>query len=230
MDIELHYTERGHGRPLILLHGNSESGGYFVHQTEELSKYFRVICPDTRGHGGTARGTAPFTISQFAEDLNGFMVRLGLDRADILGFSDGANIALSFAIRYPEKVNMLIADGANLFPSGLKARIRIPVTLSYIWYGLLSKFDSSFVPRAQMMALMAVEPHIKPRDLSHIRAKTLIMAGSDDLIKRRHTELIHASVTGSELRIIDGDHFIAYRRPKEFNAAVLSFLCSNSRS
>ena len=224
MNIETFYTEYGKGRPLIMLHGNSESGEYFKHQIEEFSDRFRVICPDTRGHGRTERGTAPFTIEQFAEDLNVFMNRLGIERADILGFSDGGNIALCFALRYPQKVNKLVLDGANLYPSGLRARIRVPVTFSYVWYGVLSKFNHAYSSKAQMMALMAADPHINPRDLSGIRAQTLVIAGSDDLIKRSHTELIHSSIPGSELRIIEGDHFIAYRRPKEFNSVVLDFL------
>lgn len=73
MDIKLHYTESGKGFPLVLLHGNGESGEYFHFQKEYFCRYFRVIVPDTRGHGGSPRGNAPFTITQFARDLHDFM-------------------------------------------------------------------------------------------------------------------------------------------------------------
>lgn len=224
MDIKISYTESGAGEPLILLHGNSESGEYFKNQIAEFSKYFRVICPDTRGHGKTERGRATFTINQFAEDLNGFMEEIGVVRAHILGFSDGANIALTFAIRFPEKTGKLIADGANLFPGGLKARIRLPVTLEYLCAKIFSKIRAGAAFKAEMLALMVRDPHICPAELASIRARTLVVAGSDDLIKRRHTELIYSSIPGAELRIIEGDHFLAYRRPEEFNSAVLEFL------
>ena len=101
MDITHHYIEQGSGEPLILLHGNGEDGSYFAHQMEPFSRHFRVIALDTRGHGKTPRGEAPFTIRQFAEDLHGFMDAHGIDRADLLGFSDGGNIAMVFALTHP---------------------------------------------------------------------------------------------------------------------------------
>ena len=68
MDIALSYSEYGSGAPLILLHGNGEHSGYFDSQIEVLSRAYRVITIDTRGHGRSPRGTAPFTLEQFARD------------------------------------------------------------------------------------------------------------------------------------------------------------------
>ena len=103
MDIQLHYTEQGSGFPLILLHGNGEDSSYFVHQIDHFSKQYRVIALDTRGHGQSPRGEKPFSIKQFAEDLHDFMNEKGIDKAILLGFSDGGNIALTFALKYPER-------------------------------------------------------------------------------------------------------------------------------
>ena len=83
MDIELFYTKAGSGPPLLLLHGNGEDGTYFVHQVKEFFRDFTVYTIDTRGHGRSPRGTAPFTISQFADDLLAFMDQQGLAQADI---------------------------------------------------------------------------------------------------------------------------------------------------
>lgn len=66
MDISLFYQEKGSGIPFILLHGNGEDGGYFKHQTDYFSNYYRMIAVDTRGHGKSPRGNAPFTMEQFA--------------------------------------------------------------------------------------------------------------------------------------------------------------------
>ena len=68
MDIKLHFTEKGAGEPLILLHGNGESSEYFIHQIGYFSSKYRVIAVDTRGHGRSPRGSAAFTIRQFAEE------------------------------------------------------------------------------------------------------------------------------------------------------------------
>ena len=113
MDIELYYREAGSGEPLIMLHGNGESGEYFINQIEHFQSRYRVIAPDTRGHGRSPRGEAPFTIAQFANDLYDFMQRLGIARAAILGFSDGANIAMKFAMQHPEMVKALILNGGE---------------------------------------------------------------------------------------------------------------------
>ena len=66
MDIALYYQEKGNQEPFILLHGNGEDGTYFRHQIEYFSRRYRVIALDTRGHGKSPRGTAPFTIAQIS--------------------------------------------------------------------------------------------------------------------------------------------------------------------
>lgn len=81
VDIEHYYVEQGSGFPLILLHGNGEDVSYFEHQMEPFSEHFRVIAIDTRGHGKTPRGEAPFTIRQFADDLLSFMDAHGRKRS-----------------------------------------------------------------------------------------------------------------------------------------------------
>ena len=72
MDIQLHYTIAGQGFPLVMLHGNGEDHTYFKHQMAPFSERYQVIALETRGHGQSPRGTAPFTLEQFAEDLKTF--------------------------------------------------------------------------------------------------------------------------------------------------------------
>src|SRR5699024_3144062 len=76
-DIQLYSIERGTGEPLILLHGNGEESRYFARQIRHFAKTRKVIAIDTRGHGQSPRGNAPFTIRQFAEDLHDFMEEKG---------------------------------------------------------------------------------------------------------------------------------------------------------
>lgn len=76
-------------------------------------------------------GGAPFTIRQFAEDLYEFMGELNIAKAHILGFSDGGNIALVFALKYPEKVSSLILNGANLYSGGVKRYVQIPIEIGF---------------------------------------------------------------------------------------------------
>ena len=97
MDIELFYEEMGSGEPLILLHGNGEDHTIFDNVAKHFAKQYHVIAIDTRGHGKSPLGDEPFSLYQFAEDLNDFMDEHNIEKANILGFSDGGNIALIFA-------------------------------------------------------------------------------------------------------------------------------------
>lgn len=223
-DISLCYTKQGAGPPLLLLHGNGEDGSYFVHQTEYFSRRYTVYAVDTRGHGHSPRGTAPFTIAQFAEDLSEFMDEQGILRAPILGFSDGANIALTFALAHPGRVSRLILNGANLDPSGVKARVQIPIVLGYKLASLFAGKSPKAKAHAEMLGLMADQPHIDPEALKSLRVRTLVIAGTKDMIKDEHTLLIAHSLPRSQLEVIVGDHFIAAKNPGEFNRAVDKFL------
>lgn len=224
MDIEHHYIERGGGPPLILLHGNGEDLSYFVHQMEPFAKYFRVIAIDTRGHGQTPRGNAPFTIRQFAEDLLGFMDRHRIEKAHILGFSDGGNIAMVFALAHPERVEKLILDGANLEASGVRRSIQIPIEIGYRIAKLFAGKSPDAKKNAELLGLMVNDPNVKPEELARIQCPTLVVAGSKDMIKEEHTRLIARSIPGAELVVIPGNHFVANKNPDAFNEAVLRFL------
>lgn len=73
MDIELYYQAKGSGEVLILLHGNGEDSSYFKNQIEYFQNRYRVVALDTRGHGKSPRGSAPFTVGQFSCNLYDFM-------------------------------------------------------------------------------------------------------------------------------------------------------------
>lgn len=223
---EHHYVEQGSGFPLLLLHGNGEECGYFEHQIEPFGRHFRVLALDTRGHGRTPRGTAPFTIRQFADDLLLFLDRMGIEKAHLLGFSDGGNIAMVFALQHPERVERLILNGANLDASGVKPRVQLPIEVGYRLASLFARRNAKARRNAEMLGLMVNDPNVRPEELAHITCPTLVVAGNRDMIKERHTRLIAASIPGAQLAILPGDHFIANRNPKAFNATVLQFLCN----
>lgn len=224
MDIKHYYIEQGSGFPLILLHGNGEDCGYFEHQMEPFAEHFRVIAMDTRGHGKTPRGIAPFTIRQFAEDLSAFMNQLSIDKANILGFSDGGNIAMAFAMTHPEKVEKLVLNGANMNANGVKRSVQIPIEIGYRIAKLFTTKSAEAQKNAEMLGLMVNEPNVKPEELKMIQSQTLVIAGEKDMIKEKHTRLIAKSITHSTLAIIPGNHFIANKSPQTFNEVVLSFL------
>ncbi len=220
----LYYKEKGKGKPLILLHGNGEDSSYFESQMDYFSQTRRVIAVDTRGHGRSPRGPAPFTIRQFAEDLREFVEEMGIERADLLGFSDGGNIAIIFALRYPERVDRLILNGANLWSRGVKPSVQIPIILGYYAASFFGHFSGKARANAELLRLMVKDPNIEQEELRSIQSPTLVIAGERDMIREEHTRLIAAEIPGAELRIIPGDHFIAAGNPEAFNREVDRFL------
>lgn len=224
MEAELFYIEKGQGFPLILLHGNGEDSSYFAHQIDEFSSSYHVYAIDTRGHGKSPRGTAPFTIRQFADDLLAFMNRHGIEKAHILGFSDGGNTAMIFAMRYPERVGRLILNGANLDPSGVKRSTQLPIEIGYKFASRYAHKSEKAKQNAEMLGLMVNDPNVDPDELKSIKARTLVIAGTSDMIREDHTRLIASKIAGSQLAIIKGNHFIANKNAPEFNRVVLEFL------
>ena len=226
MDIDHYYVEKGKGTPIILLHGNGESSDYFKGQIDEFSGQYHVYALDTRGHGRTPRGDKPFTIRQFADDLLGFMDRHQIGKAHLLGFSDGGNTAMVFAIRHPDRVDRLILNGANLNADGVKRSTQIPIEIGYRIARRFSARSDSARRNAEMLGLMVNDPDVSPEDLAGIRAKTLVIAGTRDMIREEHTRMIAECIPDSRLVFLKGTHFIANRHPGEFNRAVLDFLRS----
>lgn len=224
MDIEHFYIEKGQGEAVILLHGNGGNNGYFQGQIDVFAQQYHVYAIDTRGHGKTPRGKQPFTIGQFAEDLLGFMDIHHIDKAHLLGFSDGGNIAMVFAIHHPDRVNRLILNGANLNAGGVKRNIQIPIEIGYRIARIFAKKSASAKSNAEMLGLMVNDPNVTTDELALIRAKTLVIAGTKDMIKEKHTRMIASNIPGSKLCIIEGNHFIANQNPDIFNKKVLAFL------
>ena len=224
MDIKHFYIEKGQGDPVILLHGNGENYTYFKNQIDVFAEKYRVYALDTRGHGKTPRGDSPFTIRQFADDLLGFMNEHHIERSHLLGFSDGGNIAMVFAIRHPERVDRLILNGANLNAGGVRRSTQIPIEIGYRIAKRFSNKSDSARLNSEMLGLMVNDPNVDSKELKRISAKTLIIAGTKDMILESHTRLIAECIPDSQLTFIRGDHFIANKKPDEFNRVVLDFL------
>lgn len=221
MGCDLFFAEKGYGSPLILLHGNGEDHNIFCNQMDFFARKYRVIAPDTRGHGLSPKGDKPFSLYTFADDLKELLDSQNIKKADILGFSDGGNIALIFALKYPEYVNRLILNSANLYPSGLKFGFIFPIRCMYSFMSLFKKGGNK---RRGLFYLMVKEPRIAPSELNALSMPVLVIAGKNDIIKEKHTRLIAASIPGSTMCFLNGGHSIVKSDSIEFNKEVEKFL------
>jgi 2-succinyl-6-hydroxy-2,4-cyclohexadiene-1-carboxylate synthase len=108
-------TERGTGRPLVLLHGFTGAGTSWSEHVDALAVRHRVIAPDLPGHGGTARTRSldDMTLEATADALAVLLADLGAVPATVLGYSFGARIALRLAVEHPAAVRRLILESPS---------------------------------------------------------------------------------------------------------------------
>ena len=212
------------GRALLLLHGNGEDYTCFRNQIGAFSARFSVVAVDSRGHGESGRG-AGVTLRRMADDAALALEAAGFRRADLVGFSDGANVGIHFALLHPDRLGKLVLAGGNLCPAGVKPSAQLPIELGARVCRLLGRFSARARKNGEILALMTDEPRFDPAELAAVRAPTLVLAGDRDLIRPEHTALIAASIPGARLRTVrHSDHFIFRNQPVQVNRLILDFL------
>jgi pimeloyl-ACP methyl ester carboxylesterase len=230
--IHIWYAEFGHGAPVILLHGGLANANYWGNQVRALEKTYHVIVMDSRGHGRSTRDDRPFGYDLMGDDVIGLMQFLKIDKAAIVGWSDGAILGLDIAIRHPERLTKLFAFAANSDPSGVKDVLKSPVFTAFTVraekeYATLSPTPNGYKDfLAQITKMWATQPSFTAAELRNIRVPTWIVdADHDEAIKRGNTEFMAAQIPNSGLLIQPGvSHFSFLQDPGQFNADVLHFL------
>ena len=106
--LHLYYETHGTGRPLVLLHGGLGAGEMFGPNLPLLGKGRQLITVDLQGHGRTADIDRPLSVMLMADDIAALIKHLGIDSADVMGYSLGGGVALLTAIRHPEVVRKLV--------------------------------------------------------------------------------------------------------------------------
>lgn len=106
--IQINYRETGSGVPLILLHGLSDDLNLWNPLLPEFANRYRTIAIDLRGHGHSSKPDSSYSVRQFSDDLLGFVDKLGISKAHLMGLSMGTAIAQLFALEHPERVGALV--------------------------------------------------------------------------------------------------------------------------
>ena len=222
--VKLYYETYGQGEPMLLLHGNNESMATFYNQLDILSQRYKVIALDSRGQGRSTSNDTRLTYELMAEDVNTFLDKLNLKNVNILGWSDGGNIAVILGITHPDKIKKMAIMGTVLYNDETSV---IP-EINPILRQQIKEMKAKGIPKSDMnyrlKMLLLDEPHINPDSLKTIKAKTLVMAGEHDVIKENHTKLIAEKIPNSELVIFKGgDHEAPAKMPKIFNKTIMDF-------
>lgn len=227
--IKLYYEIYGKGKPLLLLHGNNSSMNSFSNQLDILSKKYMVICLDSRGQGKSSANDTKLTYELMAEDVNTFLDKMLLKSVNILGWSDGGNIALILAMQHPDKVNKMAVMGTVLYNDVSS----VTAETNKLIHKQVNEMEDKGVPKTNMdyrlKILLLTEPHINPDSLQKIQSPTLVMAGQYDVVKEKHTKLIAEKITHGKLVIFKGaDHEAPQKIPQLFNQTILDFFDRNN--
>ncbi|MCL1802301.1 MAG: alpha/beta hydrolase [Eubacteriaceae bacterium] len=193
----IYYKITGWGKPLVLLHGNGGDHTKFDALISRLSIHWECYAFDSPAHGLSSEPEA-LHYDSMMESIAEALRIAGLEKPAVLGFSDGAIIGLMMAIKYPQLVSALIAAGANTIPDGVSPRFR-----------RMAKRDYNRAPESKL-ALLLNEPHIPLSSLAEIKAPTLLLTGSRDIIPLAHTKAIARHIQGSKMAVLNGESHSSY--------------------
>ena len=240
----VYYEASGAGEPLLLLHGGFGTVEDFASQTLEMAKHFRVVAFERAGHGHTADNPEPFSFDTMAAGTVDFIEALKPGAMNLVGWSDGAIIALLVAMSRPDMVKRLVSV-SGLFNANAQSpedlnwiRSLTPESFRKNMTALVKRYDKISpdgpahfpVVFEKTKRLWLNEPNIAKEELAKIRAPTMVMVGDRDAIPIEHTLEMFRSIKGGQLCIIPGTtHFLLSQKPDMVNRVIIDFLTANEK-
>jgi pimeloyl-ACP methyl ester carboxylesterase len=239
--VKLYYEIRGSGPPVVLLHGGIQTiETSFAKVLPELARKFRVVAVEQVGHGHTADSGQSFSYNKMAEDTAALLGKIGLGRADLIGWSDGGIVALLVAAKYPEHVRRAVVSGVSTRLEGIQPeflkwlRETTPDGLVKILpkelrdaYERTSPDGSAHWPVLVAKARdLWLSRSVEKTQLAAIDAAVLLIAGDQDYwATAEHSVDIFRSLRRSQLWIVPGTgHDTFNARPAWLLAVITDFL------
>jgi pimeloyl-ACP methyl ester carboxylesterase len=229
----IHYDSYGHGDPVLLLHGGlSNKLSWFSQLPWLVASGRRVVLIDTRGHGNSTPGDSKLSYQIFAEDTLRVLDRLGIQRTDVIGWSDGGIIALLLGLEAPQRIGRIVAISANFDPSGVIPEAQDEprtISLNKITDRLRSWWSGAgerhAVLEAEIKELWRTAPQLGHSDLQAITAPTLVITGENDIIDLRHSSELAQVLANGKLEIVpDAGHFAPVTHARQINQLISAFL------
>jgi pimeloyl-ACP methyl ester carboxylesterase len=246
--LNMYYEIHGEGQPLVLLHGAlSAIGTSFGKLVPDLAKERQVIAVEMQGHGHTADIDRPLRYEQLADDNAALLTQLGLEQADLFGWSLGAGVALQTAIRHRSLVRKLVLASVTYNSSGLYPELLAGIEHSkpedlagtpfYEEYRSIAPHPQDF-PRlfAKQQQLDNEIQDWPVEAIRAIKAPTLLIIGDSDVVRPEHTvelfRLLGGGVAGdlvglprSQLAVLPGTtHVTLVDRAKWLVSMITQFL------
>ena len=232
-DIQLYYKVHGGGDPILFVHGGGGSiaGSWPSDYVTELSRDFRVILADSRGHGRTADGTGPITYGRLTFDAVRLLDHLGIERAHVVGHSMGAITGLHLLVDFPDRVRTvtLLAGAYHVDNYRPEAYVDMKRELDAVIRGekLKSRWASRPVSVLRKLRDSLLNgPTFTLQVLDTIdRPALIVAAGQDTFFAPSVAEKMHAHIKGSELIVFpDATHRVQVTNVKELVPAIRDFI------
>ncbi|MEV0358160.1 alpha/beta hydrolase [Nocardia sp. NPDC050697] len=230
------FDVRGDGEPVVLLHGGFVDSRTFAPALPLLISRFQVYRMDRRGHGHTPDVPGPLSYAALADDLIAFLERVVGGAAHLVGHSDGANLALQVALARPDLVRKLVLISGNYHVGGLLPGVldgfEDESAMAYLAakHGEVSPDGEEHFPELarKVIELGRAEPALGTGELAGVAARTLVMAGDDDMIAAEHTLALYRAIPDAELAIVPGtSHLLVVEKPELVYGLVGTFLSTD---
>jgi pimeloyl-ACP methyl ester carboxylesterase len=227
------YSTYGFGSPVVLLHGGLGHSGNWGCQVPALIRSgYRAVLIDSRGHGRSTRDARPFSYELMASDTLAIMDAMHIEKAALVGWSDGACTALILAAESPSRAEGIFFFACNMDPSGVKPFEASPAlnrcfarhAKDYRQLSATPEYFENFVEDVSLMG--RTQPNYSVHDLAKISVPVVIVQSEhDEFIKREHAEYLARSIPNAKFVLLNGvSHFAPLQRPEQFNTAILEFL------
>jgi pimeloyl-ACP methyl ester carboxylesterase len=226
----------GDGDPLVLLHGGFAGASSFFNQTPALvGAGYRVHVPERRGHAHTPDVEGPLTYSVMADDTVAYLEQEVGAPAHLVGWSDGAVVALLVAQRRPDLVDRLVLIGQYYNASGkvagglvdqLRAGGGEVMGFLRAEYDQVSPDGPDHFPvvYAKTMRMLATEPALDLASLAAVAAPTLVLQGDRDEVTLEHGAAVAAALPQGRLAVLPGTHALPVENPEVVNTLLVWFL------
>jgi len=215
--LKMYYEIHGIGTPLVLIHGGGSTlQTTFGRVLHDLAKSHKVIALEMQAHGHTADIDRPLSFQQDADDVAALLKKLNIDKADIFGFSNGANTTLQFAIRSPEMTNKIIVASTFYKRAGAPDWFwdmmsnptfeGMPQPYKDEYLKINPDTKALFRMYERDVARMQSFPDISGEQMMSIKAPAFIIIGDRDVTTPEHAAEMHRLISNSRLAIIPGGH------------------------